>query len=229
MTTPTRLFISESAHKTVYETASGQRIQCFHHHPSETHTSYGRGALNNQISDFFMRGLTTIGVPHHLKRVLNMHEQLVTPTQALPFFVHIYGACDLELSHRFGLKPYTVLKSPILEYRYASAQREYPMLTTDHILAFEWADMDDIEDIQELALKTFHFIAGMFWATGFKLLKARLGFGCLSEESSVLLIDDITPDTFDVIPSSAKTQASIDEWRRNDVHQQVAKALKIIH
>ena len=33
----------------------------------------GKGVLNNRLSEFFMTGLTNIGVPNHFIRRINMH------------------------------------------------------------------------------------------------------------------------------------------------------------
>ena len=40
-------------------------------------TIEGKGVLNNRLSEFFMTGLTQIGVPTHFIKRLNMREQLV--------------------------------------------------------------------------------------------------------------------------------------------------------
>ena len=37
----------------------------------------GKGVLNNRLSEYFMNGLNSIGVPTHFIRRLNMREQLV--------------------------------------------------------------------------------------------------------------------------------------------------------
>jgi len=37
----------------------------------------GKGVLNNRLSEFFMTGLNTLGVPTHFIKRLNMREQLI--------------------------------------------------------------------------------------------------------------------------------------------------------
>ena len=44
----------------------------------------GKGVLNNRLSEFFMAGLNSIGVPTHFIRRVNMREQLVRMAEILP-------------------------------------------------------------------------------------------------------------------------------------------------
>ena len=44
----------------------------------------GKGALNNRLSEFFMNGLTQIGVPNHFIKRLNMREQLIRSCEIVP-------------------------------------------------------------------------------------------------------------------------------------------------
>ena len=37
----------------------------------------GKGVLNNRLSEFFMTGLNTLGIPTHFIKSLNMREQLI--------------------------------------------------------------------------------------------------------------------------------------------------------
>ena len=47
----------------------------------------GKGVLNNRLSEFFMVGLQTIGVPTHFIKRLNMREQLIRQVELIPLEV----------------------------------------------------------------------------------------------------------------------------------------------
>ena len=47
-------------------------------------TIEGKGVLNNRLSEFFMTGLTNIGIPNHFIRRINMREQLVRMAEIIP-------------------------------------------------------------------------------------------------------------------------------------------------
>ncbi|MEM6307519.1 MAG: phosphoribosylaminoimidazolesuccinocarboxamide synthase, partial [Pseudomonadota bacterium] len=44
----------------------------------------GKGVLNNRLSEYFMVGLGTVGVPTHFIKRLNMREQLVRSVEIIP-------------------------------------------------------------------------------------------------------------------------------------------------
>ena len=50
-------------------------------------TIEGKGVLNNRLSEFFMTGLNTIGVPTHFIKRLNMREQLIRSVEMIPLEV----------------------------------------------------------------------------------------------------------------------------------------------
>ncbi len=44
----------------------------------------GKGVLNNRLSEFFMTGLNTLGIPTHFIKRLNMREQLIQAVEIVP-------------------------------------------------------------------------------------------------------------------------------------------------
>jgi len=44
----------------------------------------GKGVLNNRLSEFFMTGLNTLGIPTHFIKSLNMREQLIRAVEIVP-------------------------------------------------------------------------------------------------------------------------------------------------
>ena len=53
----------------------------------------GKGVLNNRLSEFFMAGLNSIGVPTHFIRRINMREQLVREAEIIPLEVVVRNFC----------------------------------------------------------------------------------------------------------------------------------------
>jgi phosphoribosylaminoimidazole-succinocarboxamide synthase len=65
--------------------------------------SRGKGVLNNRLSEFFMSGLNSIGVPTHFIRRLNMREQLVRMAEIVPLEVVVRNFAAGELTARLGI------------------------------------------------------------------------------------------------------------------------------
>ncbi|MCB2133657.1 MAG: phosphoribosylaminoimidazolesuccinocarboxamide synthase, partial [Rhodobacteraceae bacterium] len=81
-------------------------------------TIEGKGVLNNRLSEFFMQGLTNIGVPNHFIRRVNMREQLIRQVEIIPLEVIVRNFAAGSLSKRLGMEEGTPLPRPIVEYSY---------------------------------------------------------------------------------------------------------------
>ena len=64
----------------------------------------GKGVLNNRISEYLMEKLSSIGIPTHFVRRLNMREQLVKEVEIIPIEVVIRNVVAGSLAKRFGLE-----------------------------------------------------------------------------------------------------------------------------
>ena len=81
-------------------------------------TIEGKGVLNNRLSEFFMTGLNTIGVPTHFIKRLNMREQLIRSVEIIPLEVVVRNTAAGSLSKRLGIEEGTPLPRPIAAARW---------------------------------------------------------------------------------------------------------------
>src|SRR5210317_2556838 len=64
----------------------------------------GKGVLNNRLSEFFMTGLSQIGIPTHFIKRLNMREQLIRQVEIVPLEVVVRNVAAGSLATRLGLE-----------------------------------------------------------------------------------------------------------------------------
>ncbi|MGR3545697.1 MAG: phosphoribosylaminoimidazolesuccinocarboxamide synthase, partial [Roseovarius sp.] len=107
----------------------------------------GKGVLNNMLSEYFMVGLTNIGVPTHFIKRLNMREQLVRAVEIIPLEVIVRNVAAGSLAKRLGLEPGTRLPRSIIEFCYKDDALGDPMVSEEHITAFGWATPAELDDI----------------------------------------------------------------------------------
>ncbi|EEW23988.1 phosphoribosylaminoimidazolesuccinocarboxamide synthase [Rhodobacter ferrooxidans] len=157
----------------------------------------GKGVLNNRLSEFFMSGLNSIGVPTHFIRRLNMREQLVRMAEIVPLEVVVRNFAAGELSTRLGIPEGTALPRPIVEYYFKDEKLGDPMVAEEHIIAFGWASQQDLDDIVALALRVNDFLSGVMMGIGIRLADFRLEVGRIWEGDFMRLIvaDEISPDS----------------------------------
>jgi len=157
----------------------------------------GKGVLNNRISEFIMVGLERIGVPTHFIRRLNMREQLVRHVEIVPLEVVVRNVATGSISKRLGLEEGTALPRSIIEFYYKDDKLGDPLVTEEHITAFNWASPQEIDDMMALALRVNDYLAGLFAGVGIKLIDFKVEFGRQYEGDLMRLIvaDEISPDS----------------------------------
>ncbi|MEI4486400.1 phosphoribosylaminoimidazolesuccinocarboxamide synthase [Frigidibacter sp. MR17.14] len=199
---PRRKKIYEGKAKILYEGPEpGTLIQYFKDDSTEipAHRKAsieGKGVLNNRLSEFFMQGLTNIGVPNHFIRRVNMREQLIRQVEIIPLEVIVRNFAAGNIAKRLGLEEGTPLPRPIVEYSYKSDDLGDPMVSEEYIVAFGWANQQDLDDIVALALRVNDFLSGVFYGVGIKLVDFKIEIGRIWDGDFMRLIvaDEISPD-----------------------------------
>ncbi|MEM6440820.1 MAG: phosphoribosylaminoimidazolesuccinocarboxamide synthase, partial [Pseudomonadota bacterium] len=134
----------------------------------------GKGVLNNRISEHIMNGLNSIGVPTHFIRRLNMREQLIRACEIIPLEIVVRNVAAGSMSKRLGIDEGTALPRPIIEFYYKDDALGDPLVTEEHIAAFNWAAQQDVDDMISLALRVNDFLAGMMMGVGIRLVDFKI-------------------------------------------------------
>lgn len=157
----------------------------------------GKGVLNNRISEHIMSGLNSIGVPTHFMRRVNMREQQIRSCEIIPLEIVVRNVAAGSLAKRLGLTEGDALPRPIVEYYYKDDALNDPMVGEEHILAFNWAGQQDLDDIIALALRVNDFLTGLFLAVGIRLVDFKIETGRIWEGDfqRIIVADEISPDS----------------------------------
>ncbi len=195
----------------------------------------GKGVLNNRISEHIMIALTAIGVPNHFIKRLNMREQLIRAVEIIPLEIVVRNVAAGSLSKRLGIDEGTALPRPIIEFYLKDDALEDPMVTEEHIIAFNWAGQQDIDDIIALALRVNDFLSGLFMGVGIKLVDFKIECGRIWEGDyqRVIVADEISPDSCRLWDTKTGQKLDKDVFRRDlgslaDAYTEVARRLGIL-
>jgi phosphoribosylaminoimidazole-succinocarboxamide synthase len=195
----------------------------------------GKGVLNNRISEYLMSRLTEIGVPNHFMRRLNMREQLIREVEIIPLQVVVRNVAAGSLAKRFDMEEGTVLPRSIIEFYLKNDKLQNPMITEEHITAFNWASPHEIDEVVAMAIRINDFLSGLFLGAGIKLVDMRIEFGRLWENDMmrVILADEVSPDSmrlWDLRTGEKldRDRAGGDPGRVTEAYSEVAKRLGIL-
>ena len=215
----------------------GTAIQHFKDHATafnnlKKSTIEGKGVLNNRISEHILKNLEQIGIKTHLIKRINMREQLIRLVKIIPIEFIIRNIATGSLTKRLGIKDGTVLEKPLLEFCYKNDELGDPLIAREHIYAFNWASVIQLDYITEQCHRINDFMQGMFRGIGIKLVDFKLEFGTVNGE--IILADEISPDTCRLWDIKSDEKLDKDRFRKDlgnliPAYEEVARRLNILH
>jgi phosphoribosylaminoimidazole-succinocarboxamide synthase len=215
----------------------GTAIQHFKDHATafnnlKKSTIEGKGVLNNRISEHILKNLEQIGIKTHLIKRINMREQLIRLVEIIPIEFIIRNIATGSLTKRLGIKDGTVLEKPLLEFCYKNDELGDPLIAREHIYAFNWANVIQLDYITEQCHRINDFMQGMFRGIGIKLVDFKLEFGTVNGE--IILADEISPDTCRLWDIKSDEKLDKDRFRKDlgnliPAYEEVARRLNILH
>ena len=195
----------------------------------------GKGVLNNRLSEYFMSGLNNIGVPTHFIKRLNMREQLVRSCDIIPLEIVVRNYAAGSMSKRLDIKEGTQLPRPVVEYYYKNDSLGDPIVSEEHIAAFDWASSQEMEDILGLALRVNDFLSGIMFSIGIKLIDFKIEIGRFfdGEYQRLLIADEISPDSCRLWDMKSGEKLDKDVFRHDlgsltDAYTEVARRLELL-
>ena len=177
-------------------------------------TIAGKGIINNQMSNRLMQMIEQKGVPTHFVKELSERETLVKKVSIVPLEVIVRNIAAGSFSKRYGVDEGMVFEEPVIEFSYKNDALGDPLLNTDHALALKVATRAEIDTIKSYALKV-NSILKAFWAEcGVTLVDFKLEFG-KTTDGSIILADEISPDTCRLWDSATGEKLDKDRFRRD--------------
>ena len=196
----------------------------------------GKGILNNRISEHILTCLAQAGIKNHLVKRINMREQLIKHVNIVPIEFIVRNIATGSLTKRLGIEDGTVLNEPLIEYCLKNDELGDPLISKEHIYAFNWATKKEIEKIDKQLHRINDFLVGMFRGIGIKLVDFKVEFGRLknSNKNEIILADEISPDTCRLWDTNTEKKLDKDRFRKNlgnliEAYQDVARRLGILH
>jgi phosphoribosylaminoimidazole-succinocarboxamide synthase len=195
----------------------------------------GKGVLNNRISECVMTRLNSIGVHNHFIKRLNLREQLIREVEIIPLEVVCRNIVAGTMAERFGLPEGQALPRSIIEFYYKDDKLGSPLVTEEHITAFNWANTQEIDDMLATTLRVNDYLSGMFGAVGITLVDFKIEYGRLWEGdfARVILADEISPDSCRLWDATTDEKLDKDRFRRDmggviESYTEVARRLGIM-
>ena len=177
-------------------------------------TIKGKGAINNRMTNFLMKMLEKNGIPTHFVEEISERETLVKKVSIVPLEVIVRNVAAGSLSKRLGLEEGTVLRRTVLEYCYKNDDLGDPMVNEYHIAAMGWATQEQMAQIAAYSFKIDEVLSRYFKGIGVDLIDFKLEFG-LTQDGTLILADEISPDTCRFWDAQTHEKLDKDRFRRD--------------
>ena len=192
-------------------------------------TITGKGTVNNQMTNFLMQQLEKAGVPTHFVEELNERETVVKKVTIIPLEVIIRNISAGSFAKRYGVEEGIVFDQPTFELSYKNDDLGDPLMNDDHALALKLATPEELALIRKYALAVDKLMQEVWAECGVTLVDFKLEFGRLAD-GTIVLADEISPDTCRLWDSETHEKLDKDRFRRDmggveAAYEQVMKRL----
>jgi phosphoribosylaminoimidazole-succinocarboxamide synthase len=174
----------------------------------------GKGIINNKMSNLMMRLLELEGIPTHYLEELSDRETLVKKVTIVPLEVIVRNLAAGSFSARYGVAEGTNFAVPTLEFSYKNDDLGDPLINEYQALAIGLATKEQMDTITDLAFRINSVMRKFFTEIGITLVDFKLEFG-ITEEGTLVLADEISPDTCRFWDSSTGEKLDKDRFRRD--------------
>lgn len=177
-------------------------------------TIAGKGVVNNKMSNYLMQILEKKGVPTHFVKELSDRETAVKKVTIVPLEVIIRNRAAGSICKRLGLEEGMNFVCPSIEFSYKDDDLGDPLINGYHAVSCGFATQEDIDTIKKYAFKVNEVLKEYFLSIGVELIDFKLEFGKTSD-GTIVLADEISPDTCRFWDSKTREKLDKDRFRRD--------------
>lgn len=192
-------------------------------------TIVGKGVINNKMSNLLMQRLEKAGISTHFVKELSDRDTLVKKVSILPLEVIVRNISAGSFSKRYGVEEGFVFDNPTIEFSYKNDELGDPLINEYHAVAMKLATWEDIETIKRYAFGVNDQLKAFWKECGITLVDFKLEFGKVAN-GSIVLADEISPDTCRLWDSKTGEKLDKDRFRRDlggveDAYSEVMRRL----
>ena len=174
----------------------------------------GKGVINNRMSNALMQMLEKDGIPTHFVKELSERDTLVKRVRIVPLEVIVRNISAGSFAKHYGVDEGIVFDSPTIEFSYKNDELGDPLLNETHALALKLSTREEIETIKDYAFRINEALKEFWSSCGVTLVDFKLEFGRLPD-GTIVLADEISPDTCRLWDSKTHEKLDKDRFRRD--------------
>ena len=173
-----------------------------------------KGIVNNKLSNALMQKLEKEGIPTHYVQEINDRDTFVKKVEIVPLEVIVRNISAGHFAQNYGVEEGIVFDAPTIEFSYKNDELGDPLFNSYHAVALKLATWEEIETIKTMAFKINELLKAYFKKLNIDLVDFKVEFGRLSD-GTIVLADEISPDTCRLWDSETHEKLDKDRFRRD--------------
>ena len=177
-------------------------------------TISGKGELNLAITSAIFKMLEENGIKTHYIETLNNRDMLVKKVTILPLEVIVRNISAGSFAKRYGVEEGIVFDTPSFELSYKNDDLGDPLMARDHAVSLGLITNEEYDYIRNEALKINELLKEFFLKINLKLVDFKIEYG-KTEDGTIILADEISPDTCRIWDTKTNEKFDKDIFRRD--------------
>ncbi|GAA0077920.1 phosphoribosylaminoimidazolesuccinocarboxamide synthase [Clostridium sp. CTA-5] len=173
-----------------------------------------KGVMNNEITSILFELLEKKGINTHFIKKLNDREQLCKKVEIIPLEVIVRNIAAGSMAKRLGLEEGFKLKTTVFEFSYKDDELGDPLINSYHAVAIGAATFEEIDTILKMTAEINNVLKEVFLAQNINLIDFKIEFG-KCEDGTIVLADEISPDTCRFWDATTGEKLDKDRFRRD--------------
>lgn len=155
----------------------------------------GKGEVNCTIASILFKYLNDNGIPTHFVSMESPCEMLCRKVDIIPMEIIVRNCAAGSMAERLGLEEGAELPNVVVDLGYSCDSLENPMINADEARALGLATLDELHQMREITLRANDLLRELFAGVGIRLADLKLEFGRSADDGSIIIADEISPDT----------------------------------
>ena len=190
-----------------------------------------KGALNRDVTSLVFRYLNKRGVQNHWAGDIGARDMATEKLEMLKIEVVVRNKLAGSTAKKFGIAEGSPLEAPLVEFFYKDDRLGDPFISDEQALMLKIVPkQNDLNDLKTRALEINRWLLEFFGAAGLDLIDFKVEFG-RRPDGSIVLADEITPDSCRLWDQKTSERMDKDRFRRDlggvkDAYEEVCSRLK---
>lgn len=185
-----------------------------------------KGKMNCTISSKILAYLNDNGIDTHFVEQVDETSQLCKVVEHMPFEVIVRNVIAGSMAKRLGIDEGVIPENTIFDLCLKDEELGDPLINDHHAVALGIATYEELVKIYEISARVNSLLTELYASVGIRLVDFKIEFG-RSSDGSLVLADELTPDTCRIWDAVSGERMDKDRFRRDlgrvgETYQEVA-------